>query len=179
MMLARRTLLAAAIAAVTPSLAHAAAYTDPPLPPHLNRLGPTSLTLPNGAATTLAQTLGQGRPAIVSFWATWCAPCSGEAEHLARIRTRTPSTRLAIVGINVDRRRDETRIAEFLRRAGANYTQLRADNAIFEAFGCDAATLPRCFIFAADGRPLAAFDRFFERDTPRRIDRAVAQALAV
>lgn len=178
MMLARRTLLAAAVAGATPSLAHAAAFADPPLPPHLDTLRAVNLTQPNGAATTLAQALGQGRPAIVSFWATWCAPCVGEAEHLARIRNRTPSARLAVVGINVDRRRDENRIAEFLRNARATYTQLRADNAIFEAFGCDAATLPRCFVFAADGRPLAAFDRFFEHQTPQRIDRVVAQALA-
>ena len=183
-MISRRLVLAgaayaplAACGALVPE-ANAEAYISPPLPPHLSGLGALALTRPDGTPTTLSAELSPG-PAVISLWATWCAPCVQEARHLARLRESYRPDQLNIVGVNVDRERDEARIAQFLEQGRVNFAQVRGDAATYAAFGQGAALLlPRLFVFDAEGRPVAAFGRYFGGETLRAIDRAVAMVLA-
>lgn len=176
-MISRRLLLCAAGASVLPSVAHAQTADGPPLPPALSELTALALTTPEGAPTTLGAALGPG-PSVVSFWATWCGPCLGEARHLAEMRTRIPAARLNIIGINIDRNRDEARLADFLRRGRVNYAQTRGDEAAYQAFGGGPQVLlPRLFVFDANGRATAAFGRYYGGRTLREVDRAVDRVL--
>jgi thiol-disulfide isomerase/thioredoxin len=47
-----------------------------------------------------------GRPLMVNFWATWCAPCRREIPLLNKIRVERKSQNAEIVGIAVDFRDD-------------------------------------------------------------------------
>jgi hypothetical protein len=175
-MLARRSLLAAGLAAATPSLAFADRIA-PPLPPALTRLGDVPL-LRNGAGTTLSQVLTPGAASVITIWATWSAPCALEARHLGRVRARIQPARLNILGVNVDTRANEIEIARFLQAQRAFYAQARGTVEAYAAFGCgEEITLPRLFVFDRSGRPLAAFDRYLGEQTSRRIDEAVAAAI--
>lgn len=176
-MISRRSLLVAGAALAIPGAAQAQTAPPPPLPPSLSELGGLALSSPEGAPATLGAMLGPG-PSVVSFWATWCAPCLMEARHLAGMRTRIPAARLNIVGINIDRDRDEERLADFLRRGRVNYTQARGDQAAYQAFGGGPQILlPRLFVFDANGRATAAFGRHDGNRTLREVDRAVERVL--
>ncbi|MCU0882854.1 MAG: TlpA family protein disulfide reductase [Hyphomonadaceae bacterium] len=167
---------AGAVIAV-PEVAWATSYIVPALPPDLDGLRGLALTTADGALTTLADLAPAGRATVISFWATWCAPCLLETRHLAQVRRRYPASRLTIIGINVDRTPDEGRIGDFLSRAGTNFPQLRAGRDAYRAFGGPAAIeLPRTFVFAPDGRPLAAFG-VFDAVSEAEVDRAVARAV--
>lgn len=175
-MLARRSLLAAGLAAASPSLAFADRIA-PPLPPALPTLRHVSVRR-NGASITLSEVLTPGVASVITFWATWCAPCALEAQHLGRMRTRIAPARLNILGVNVDTRANEIEIARFLQAHRAFYAQVRGSAEAYAAFGGgDQITLPRLFVFARNGRPLAAFDRYLGEQTSRRIDDAVEAAL--
>jgi thiol-disulfide isomerase/thioredoxin len=153
----RRAFLASGLAACAPGSALAA---GPPMPPPISALEHLPLTLAGGARTTLGAHLGPG-PSVVSFWASWCAPCVAEARHLARLRATVAPERLNIVGINIDVPAEDAEIARFLQLTRANYTQLRGDFTTYVAFDSGAAiSLPRLHLFAADGAPAAVFDRF-------------------
>jgi thiol-disulfide isomerase/thioredoxin len=179
MVISRRVVLSVGVAALVAQPAFAQGEGGPPLPPALGALSPTALTTPDGTPTTLGAHLRPG-PAVISFWATWCGPCVMEARHLARLRTRFAAERLNIIGINIDRRRDEARIAQFLERNRVNYTQLRADIDAYRAFNNgEQILLPRLYVFAADGAPVAAFGRYHGGATLRAVDRAVEGVLAV
>jgi len=172
----RRTMLISALAAATPA---AAASSGAALPPALDQLGALALETFEGAATTLGEHLPPG-PAVISFWASWCAPCIAEAQHLTDVRRRLGPSRLAIVGLNVELIADQSGVRRFLDRTRPNYTQLRADMAAYHAFGGHARelTLPRLFVFAADGRPTAAFGAYNGATTFRAIDRAIEGVLS-
>lgn len=172
----RRTLLVAAMAACAPGVV-VAAETNPAMPPALPGLEALPLTRASGATTTLGAHL-MPAPTVISFWASWCAPCIAEARYLTRLRTTVPAARLNIVGINIDAPRDEAELARFLRLVNANYTQLRGDFQTYAAFnpGPEIA-LPRLFVFAADGRPAAAFGGY-PRGAGVTIQRAVDAVLA-
>jgi thiol-disulfide isomerase/thioredoxin len=154
-MIQRRSLLIAGLAAVAP-LAHATEDAVP-LPPALDRLSDLPLLTMSGAATTLGQHVRPG-PTLISFWASWCAPCVAEARYLSDVRRRHGADRLNIIGLNVELIANEEGVQRFLRETHANYTHLRADVAVYQAFGGpEQLNLPRLYVFDAQGRPSAAF----------------------
>jgi thiol-disulfide isomerase/thioredoxin len=63
-----------------------------------------TLTDRDGKPRTLAD--WKGRPLIVNFWATWCAPCRREIPLLNAVREARKAQKLEIVGIAVDFRED-------------------------------------------------------------------------
>jgi len=173
-MLQRRTFFIAGLAAAaTPAFA---ATGDVPLPPSLDQLSNLSLETFNDEPTTLGQHVRPG-PAVVSFWASWCAPCVDEALHLSDVRRRLGADRLSIIGLNVELIGGGEGVTRFLARTRPNYTQLRASMATYQAFGGgEQLNLPRLFVFNANGRPTAAFSGFGGRST-RAVDRAIASVV--
>jgi thiol-disulfide isomerase/thioredoxin len=72
---------------------------------------------PDFAAVTLAGdslrlSSYRGRVVLLDFWASWCPPCRGELEALAKLEERLPD--LVVLAVNLDTRRD--RLAAFARR---------------------------------------------------------------
>jgi len=176
-MLARRTVIAAALAAPVSAFA-SDEIAAPVLPPSLDGMDHVTFTRFDGVSVSLTDLLAPGVASIVSFWATWCPPCAVEARHLGRMRQRIAPSRLNMLGVNVDARASEIEIARFLQAAGAHYMQVRGDIGAYTAFGGgDNIELPRLFVFDAGGRPIAAFDRYLGPATSRRIDDAVAAAM--
>jgi thiol-disulfide isomerase/thioredoxin len=92
-----------------------------------------SLADMNGKSTKLAS-FG-GRPLMVNFWATWCAPCRREIPLLNKIRMERKAQNAEIVGIAVDFKEDVTK---FLTKTPLSYPLLIGEEdglAAAEAFG--------------------------------------------
>ena len=152
---------------------------QPALPGPLSRYRDLPVRRIDGEVGTLGRLLGAPRAAVVSFWATWCAPCALEGRRLAQIRIAYPDERLAIVGLNIDSQADTARLDQFRRQAAMNYTQgIDARAAYMEIARQAQPTLPRTYVFDAGGQPVAAFGRFFGARTLAAIDEAVRQAVA-
>jgi thiol-disulfide isomerase/thioredoxin len=115
-----------------------AAATTEPAPPAESKTIPD--TLPD---ITLADVSGKptelasfgGRPLMVNFWATWCAPCRREIPLLNKIRMQRQSQNAEIVGIAVDFRDD---VLAFVKKVPLSYPLLIGEEdglAAAEAFG--------------------------------------------
>jgi len=76
-----------------------------------------------------------GRPLMVNFWATWCAPCRREIPLLNKIRMERKAQNAEIVGVAVDFKED---VLKFTQKTPLNYPLLIGEEdglAAAEAFG--------------------------------------------
>ncbi len=87
-----------------------------------------------------------GRPQIINFWATWCAPCRREIPMLNELARDPALAEFALIGVAVDFRED---VLKFLDTTPIEYTVL-----IGEQDGLDAA---RAFGVESLGLPFTAF----------------------
>ncbi len=100
-----------------------------------------------GADATLASL--HGRPALVTFWASWCEPCVQEAGALERF-SQGLHGRGVLVGVNWG----DTSVSAakgFIKRYGWSFPNLRDPE---EASGHDFGVtgLPTTFLIDAEGR---------------------------
>jgi peroxiredoxin len=63
-----------------------------------------------------------GKPALVSFWATWCEACLTELDALNRLDDRARAGGGLVIGVAVGEPRDKA--AAFARQHGLRYAQL-------------------------------------------------------
>ena len=93
-----------------------------------------------------------GKPLLINFWATWCAPCLREIPLLKQLQTSNDA--LQIVGIAVDRRDPVVTFAETMQ---FNYPILIGQSDAWEAaaaFGVNVYALPFTIFTAPDGSVL-------------------------
>ncbi len=74
-----------------------------------DRLPPLSLPDATGLRRTLSE--WKGRPLLLNFWATWCAPCRREIPLLKSLQHEHAADALQVVGIAVDFRDAVTKYA--------------------------------------------------------------------
>jgi thiol-disulfide isomerase/thioredoxin len=106
--------------------------------PDKKRIVPASLpdfTLTDRAGKPTKLSSFSGRPLMINFWATWCAPCRREIPLLNRLRAQRKTQNAEIVGIAVDFRAD---VLEFAKKVPIEYPLLIGEEdglAAAEAFG--------------------------------------------
>jgi tetratricopeptide (TPR) repeat protein len=93
-----------------------------------------------------------GRPAVLNFWAPWCAPCNEELPQLVELAGRYENE-VDFVGLSVELR-DLDSVRETIDRFAIPYSQFLADEGVMaQFFGTEAeAALPSTFVFDGEGR---------------------------
>lgn len=130
----------------------------------VNALAPGALapafTLPAREGEVSLESL-RGRIVYVDFWASWCEPCRRSFAWMGALHEKY-GDRLAIVAIDLDRRREDA--DAFLGKNPAAFT-IAFDPAgrVAEAF--HVAAMPSSFVLGPDGRILHAQAGFDPKKT--------------
>jgi len=98
-----------------------------------------------------AQPLSQyrGRPLLVNFWATWCAPCVQEMPELSQLAQQHPQVQFLGIGIDT-----AANMREFIEKVPVSYPLLVAGHGGIDwvrALGNAPGGLPFTVLFDADG----------------------------
>ena len=123
-------------------------WIDGAEPPPERRI---TFTLPDLGGTPRSLDEWHGRPLLVNFWATWCAPCRREIPLLKQVQAAHGGD-LQVIGVAVDYLEDVVAYAE---TAEFNYPVLvgqEAAMAAAETSGIEFVGLPFTIVLSADGR---------------------------
>lgn len=110
-----------------------------------------TFTLPDLGGTPRSLDEWHGRPLLVNFWATWCAPCRREIPLLKKTQAAHGDD-LQVIGVAVDYLEDVVAYAE---SAEFNYPVLVGQEeamAAAETSGIEFLGLPFTMVISADGR---------------------------
>src|SRR5262245_24879666 len=146
--------LLAAVAGVAAYYASRAWFvSEPPAAPPTSAMAPAviperrpdvALADRDGKPRSLSE--WNGKPQVINFWATWCAPCRREIPMLNALAADPAFAGFALIGIAIDFRED---VDAFLASTPIHYPVL-----IGEQDGLDAA---RAFGMESLGLPFTAF----------------------
>ena len=113
-----------------------------------------------------------GRPTVVNFWATWCAPCVQEMPYLDAIAKNSP--KLGFVGIGID---TESNIKQFVAKIPVSYKLLVAGHAgiaMVRALGNAVGGLPFTVLLSEDG---SIFDTILGQVEPEDLQRRISKLI--
>ena len=108
-----------------------------------------------------------GRPLLINFWATWCAPCVEELPLLDRFYQQHSSNGWQVLGLAVD---NAVSVERFLQRIPIHFPIALAGMegvALSKALGNEGGGLPYSLVFGSSGKVLH-----------RKMGRVTAQDLA-
>ena len=122
----RTVLLAGVIGAAALAAGYGAALWWRPAPPapDTTQTAPTDFALPDVTGRQRRLSEWRGRPLVINFWATWCAPCREEIPLLIDARTRHAASGLEVLGVALDKPEEA---AEFAAKLGVSYPVLIAN----------------------------------------------------
>jgi len=105
---------------------------------------------PNGSVSyqRLALRSLRGRPVVLNFWASWCAPCRAETPLLADLSRTYAPRGIVFVGVNIEDDVPDAR--EFIGQYHVGYAIVHAsDDKLIDAYGLRG--LPTTVFIGPDG----------------------------
>lgn len=101
-----------------------------------------------------------GKPVIVTFFASWCPPCTDEFKVLNQVRSSHGEERLGIVAVNAFEAwggaKNPARMKRFLARTKPEFTLVEETEGVLAAFG-NVTRIPTLIIYDRKGREVWRF----------------------
>ena len=115
--------------------------------------------LPTAGGDTVSLAPLRGRVVYLDFWASWCTPCRRSFPWMNALQARYGKDGLAIVAINVDKRRDDA--TRFLRDTPATFTVVYDAGGVTPA-AYDVKGMPSSYLIDRKGNVVAVEEGFHD-----------------
>lgn len=90
----------------------------------------------------------RGKPVLLNFWATWCAPCRSETPQLVQVQDKYRQAGLQLIGVSLDD--DADPVGPFAKEFHVNYPIVIGNSQLADRFG-GVLGLPVTFLVGCDG----------------------------
>lgn len=93
----------------------------------------------------------EGKPMVISFWATWCKPCIAELSAIhEEYESWAEETGVKLVAVSIDDQRNVAKVAPFVNGRGWNYEVYCDPNGNFKR-ALSVNTVPHTFLIDGNG----------------------------
>lgn len=132
----------------------------------------------DGTKTAFVDLVPAGRPAVLEFWATWCAPCRKITPVLQELFTRYGPEKLTIVGFSVEDPETATsKVDKYMSEKGVTYPVAFSPRELFQYMNeREEIGVPKILVFDAQGHVVEHITSYSPM-TKRRIENAVKRAM--
>jgi thiol-disulfide isomerase/thioredoxin len=120
--------------------------------PHsaVSKLYAQSLNDLSGKPQALAQ--WKGKPLLVNFWASWCAPCVQEMPELSELAAKDGGKHVNVIGIGIDSPANLAQFASKIKIAYPLYVGGMGGTDLARELGNAKGGLPYTVLIGADGQ---------------------------
>jgi thiol-disulfide isomerase/thioredoxin len=153
-----------AVAAMFGIMGALVAINKKEVPPYTTAIAPTGGKPHTAVENLYAQSLNdlqgtpqplsqwRGKPLLVNFWATWCAPCVQEMPELSELADADGGKSFNVIGIGIDSPSNMKEFADKLKIAYPLYVGGMGGTELSREFGNQAGGLPYTVLIGADGQ---------------------------
>lgn len=109
----------------------------------------------SGKPQALAQ--WKGKPLLVNFWASWCAPCVQEMPELSALAAKDGGKRFHVIGIGID---SPSNLVEFTQKTKVSYPLYvggMGATDLARGLGNTKGGLPYTVLIGADGKVIRTY----------------------
>jgi cytochrome c biogenesis protein CcmG/thiol:disulfide interchange protein DsbE len=103
----------------------------------------------DGHSVTLSSM--RGKPVLLNFWATWCAPCRVEMPWLVQLNQQYKAQGVQIVGVSLDDAGADKDVAAFAKDKGVKYDVLFGNSSVADAYS-GVRFMPQSFFIDREGK---------------------------
>lgn len=105
-----------------------------------------------------------GKPIIISFWATWCKPCKKELDAIAEnYDTWTKETGVKLIAISIDDARSSGKVVTDVKLKGWDYEVYLDENQDFKR-AMNVNNVPHTFLVDGTGHIVWSHNSYTEGD---------------
>jgi thiol-disulfide isomerase/thioredoxin len=111
-----------------------------------------SRTMPDAAGKAADMKQWKGRPLVLNFWATWCAPCVEEMPELTALQAELQAKNVQILGIGIDNPANISAFADKYKIGYPLYVAGMEGSELSRQLGNQAGGLPFTVLVDASGK---------------------------
>ena len=105
----------------------------------------------SGKTVNTSNISNNGKPIIISFWATWCKPCVRELNAIAEVyEDWTEETGVKLIAVSIDDTRNTAKVGPFVNGKGWDYEVVLDANRDFSR-AMSVNTVPHTFLVNGKG----------------------------
>jgi peroxiredoxin len=111
-----------------------------------------------------------GKPIIISFWATWCKPCKKELDNIAEDWDEwTKETGVKLIAISIDDARSSGKVVTDVKTKGWKYEVYLDENQDFKR-AMNVNNVPHTFLVDGSGKIVWSHNSYTEGDEDKLLE---------